>query len=82
MISCGAPALLRAVSMQVTISAMGICLGGRTKLRPLARTKCSSKLPKRLVLQRKSLAGDFRKRTLTVLYSYTDETNTDCSYEK
>ena len=38
MISCGAPALLRAVSVQVTISAMGICLSGRAKLRPLART--------------------------------------------
>ena len=37
-ISCGAPALLRAVSVQVTISAVGICLGGRAKLRPLART--------------------------------------------
>ena len=37
-ISCGAPALLRAVSVQVTISAVGICLGGRAKMRPLART--------------------------------------------
>ena len=37
-ISCEAPALLRAVSVQVTISAVGFCLGERAKLRPLART--------------------------------------------
>ena len=27
-VPCGAPALLRAASVQVTISAVGICLGG------------------------------------------------------
>ena len=38
LVPCGATALLRAASVQVTISAVGICLGGRAKLRPLART--------------------------------------------
>ena len=37
MISCEVLALLRAVSVQVTISAVGICLGGRAKVKPLAR---------------------------------------------
>ena len=50
-VSCGAPALLRAASVQVTISAVGICLGGRAKSRPLARTDvwgCVSTLEDRL----------------------------------
>ena len=38
MITCEALALLRAVSVQQTISAAGICLGGRAKWRPLVRT--------------------------------------------
>ena len=37
-ISCEALALLSAVLVQVAISAVEICLGGRAKLRPLART--------------------------------------------
>ena len=37
-ISCEALALLRAVLVQVAISTVEICLGGRAKLRPLART--------------------------------------------
>ena len=37
-ISCEALALLSAVLVQVAISTVEICLGGRAKLRPLART--------------------------------------------
>ena len=36
-VSCGALALLRAVSVQVTTSAVGICLGERAKLRPVSQ---------------------------------------------
>ena len=50
-VSCGAPALLRAASVQFNYLCCGYLLGGRAKLRPLARTDvwgCVSTLEDRL----------------------------------
>ena len=43
MVSCGAPAFLRAASVQVTISAVGICLGGGGgggKIETFSKNRC------------------------------------------
>ena len=40
LVPCGAPALLRAASVQVTISAVGICLGGEGKTETFSKNRC------------------------------------------